>query len=110
MSDLRRVSVVDRVIRAIRDNNGEGRAKHVRVVLSGMCSLAVRLDALDANPVRDLAPAPRKRRSERRAGRKVVLTEASVAALRWHVMKSEAAHADRPAARVAGGHPATSAR
>jgi integrase len=89
--DFRKVSTADRIIRAIRDSNGVGRARHARIVLSGMCSLAVRLDALDDNPVRELTPAPRKRKSERRAGRKVVLTEDSVAGLRAHLATSEGA-------------------
>jgi len=42
VADFRKVSVVDRIIRAIRDNNGPGRARHARIVLSGMCSLAAR--------------------------------------------------------------------
>lgn len=91
VKDFRRVYVADRIIRAIRESNGAGRARHARIVLSGMCSLAVRLDALDDNPVRELAPAPRKRKSERRAGRKVVLTEDSVAGLRARMATSESA-------------------
>jgi integrase len=91
VADFRKVSVVDRIIRAIRDKNGHGRSRHARIVLSGMCSLAVRLDALDDNPVRELTPAPQKRKSERRAGRKIVLTVGSVARLRGHLSASKAA-------------------
>jgi hypothetical protein len=90
IKDFRKVSFADRIIRAIRDNNGVGRARHARIVLSGMCSLAVRLDALDDNPVRELTRVPQKRKSERRADRKVVLTEASVAGLRGHMAASKA--------------------
>jgi hypothetical protein len=37
IKDFRKVSFADRIIRAIRDNNGVGRARHARIVLSGMC-------------------------------------------------------------------------
>jgi integrase len=91
VADFRKVSTADRIIRAIREANGVGRARHARIVLAGMCSLAVRLDALDDNPVRELAPAPRKRKSERRADRKIVLTIDSVAQLRAHMAASTSA-------------------
>ncbi|MGH3876049.1 MAG: site-specific integrase [Actinophytocola sp.] len=91
VADFRKVSTADRIIRAIRDANGIGRARHARIVLAGMCSLAVRLDALDDNPVRELTPAPRKRKSERRADRKIVLTVDSVSKLRAHMAGSTSA-------------------
>jgi integrase len=72
-----RVSRVDRVVRELRQRSGEGTAKHAKVILSGLLGLAVRHDALDSNPVRELASARGKRR-EKRPG----LTEASWAGLR----------------------------
>ncbi|MDQ3404671.1 MAG: tyrosine-type recombinase/integrase [Actinomycetota bacterium] len=81
VADFRRVSTAERIIRAIRTNNGPGRAKHARVVLSQICGIAVRLDALDANPVPKLAPAPRRRK----AARASVLTQDSVARLKGHL-------------------------
>jgi integrase len=72
-----RVSRVDRIIRELRQRSGEGTAKHAKVILSGVLGLAVRHDALDANPVREVAPA---RKSTRRD--KVVLTEEGLARLR----------------------------
>jgi integrase len=78
-----RVSRVDKVIRELRQCSGEGTAKHAKVILSGLLGLAVRHDALDANPVRELAPA-RNRRTERRAG----LTESSWTGLRERLAAS----------------------
>ena len=64
-----RVSRVDAVIRQLRERSGPGTAKHAKVVLSGVLGLAVRHDALDSNPVRDLTPA-----RTRRTTRPLVLT------------------------------------
>jgi integrase len=47
-------SVVDRHLRAVVSAHGAGTAKTVRSVLSGMCALAVRHDALTVNPVREV--------------------------------------------------------
>jgi integrase len=47
-------SVVDRHLRAVVSTHGAGTAKTVRSVLSGMCALAVRHDALTLNPVREI--------------------------------------------------------
>ena len=56
IGDLRigdvRVSGVDRIIRQIRERRGPERARHSKIVLSGIFGMAVRHDALDANPVR----------------------------------------------------------
>jgi hypothetical protein len=49
-----RVSRVDAVIRQLRERSGSGTAKHAKVVLSGVLGLAIRRNALAANPVRDL--------------------------------------------------------
>lgn len=70
LSDLR-VSTVDRVIREIRQRRGSSSAHHAKVVLSGVLGLAVRHDAIDANPVRELTPA----RKSKPARDKVALTE-----------------------------------
>jgi integrase len=55
---------IDRHLRAVRVKNGAGTAKLTRTVLSGMCGLAARCDALDRNPVREASAitrtAPRK--------------------------------------------------
>ncbi|MEJ7703906.1 MAG: hypothetical protein WKF47_09635 [Geodermatophilaceae bacterium] len=47
-----RVSGVDRVIREVRERRGQESARQAKSVLSGIFALAVRHDALDANPVR----------------------------------------------------------
>jgi integrase len=95
-----RVSRVDAVIRALREHSGPGTAKHARVILSGVLGLAVRHDALDSNPVRDLSPT----RSKRKA-RPLVLTESNWAALRAHLATSvdAAAHDLRDLVDVLSG-------
>ena len=46
---------LDRFLRSVHENHGYAAAKMCRQVLSGMCGLLVRLDALSANPVRDVS-------------------------------------------------------
>jgi integrase len=50
------VGVLDRHLRLIVDKHGASTAKMCRSVLSGMCTLAARHDALERNPVRALGP------------------------------------------------------
>ncbi len=64
VSDLR-VSTVDRAIREIRARRGSGSAHHAKVVLSGIASMAVRHDAIETNPVRELVPTRRKSTAEK---------------------------------------------
>ncbi|MGQ0482498.1 MAG: site-specific integrase [Pseudonocardia sp.] len=45
--------VVDRHLAAIAGKHGNATAKMTRTVMSGICGLAVRADALDRNPVRE---------------------------------------------------------
>jgi integrase len=78
-----RVSRVDRMVRELRQRSGEGTAKHAKVILSGILGLAVRHDALDSNPIRELAPTRGKRRVKRPG-----LTEAGWAGLREFLRKS----------------------
>src|SRR3954452_21066520 len=61
------VGILDRHLRDIADHHGIATARMCRSVLSGMCALAARHDALPHNPVKDLgringrpktAPAP----------------------------------------------------
>lgn len=82
-----RVSRVDRVIRDLREKRGPGTAKHARVVLGGLLGLAVRFDALDSNPIRDLAPARRGART----AEKIYLTEESLVGLQKFLRRSEEA-------------------
>jgi integrase len=81
-----RVSRVDKTVREIRERVGNGAAQHAKVVLSGIFGLAVRHDAADANPVRELTPARRKR-----TPRAVELTEDSLAELHKHLRGSDVA-------------------
>lgn len=61
-----RVSTVNRVIVEIRDRHGRGAAAHAKVVLSGIFGLAVRHDAVDDNPVREIESLGRKKRKKER--------------------------------------------
>jgi len=63
------VARVDRHLQAVAAVHGPALARMVRSVLSGMCGLAARHDALARNPVRDTGPIPITRR-----GRPTVLT------------------------------------
>jgi integrase len=47
------VGTTDRFLRTVSDRNGVAVARVCRSVLSGMCRLAARYDALDRNPTRD---------------------------------------------------------
>jgi integrase len=83
-----RVSRVDRIVRDLRENSGSGTATHAKVVLSGILGLAVRHDALEANPVRELTP---QRRGRKASKEKVNLSEESLAGLRQHLRSSKEA-------------------
>ena len=48
------VGIVDRHLRLVARDHGVATAKMTRSVLSGVCTLATRHDALDRNPVRDV--------------------------------------------------------
>jgi integrase len=56
------IGTVDRFLQTVRKQNGAAMAKMTRSVLSGICGLAARHDALDRNPVRDanVITQPRK--------------------------------------------------
>lgn len=47
------VGLVDRHLRTVRTRHGNSIAKQTKSVLSGLCSLATRYDALESNPCRD---------------------------------------------------------
>jgi hypothetical protein len=49
-------SICDDLIKDTRNAKGYDSAKTVRTILSAICSLAVRLGAIDVNPVRSTAP------------------------------------------------------
>jgi integrase len=61
------VGVLDRHLRLIVDKHGASTAKMCRSVLSGMCTLAARHDALERNPVRALGPVSAKTKKAPRA-------------------------------------------
>ncbi|MFD9893531.1 tyrosine recombinase XerC [Amycolatopsis sp. NPDC059027] len=68
--DMRKVSIVNRTLTSIRDNHGSGSAKLARTILTGMCALMVRHDALDDNPVREVESLSKpKDRSGKKPGR-----------------------------------------
>jgi integrase len=53
------VPAIDRFLQALASSSGPETARLSRVVLSGMCRLAVRRGAMSSNPVRDAGPTPR---------------------------------------------------
>ncbi|MCW2675184.1 MAG: integrase family protein [Modestobacter sp.] len=59
--------VLDRHLRAIAVNHGVATARMCRSVLSGMCTLAARHDALQHNPVRAVSPLGGRARKAPRA-------------------------------------------
>jgi integrase len=61
------IGVLDRHLRLIVDKHGASTAKMCRSVLSGMCTLAARHDALERNPVRALGPISAKPKKAPRA-------------------------------------------
>jgi integrase len=61
------VGVVDRHLRLIATNHGVATARMCRSVLSGMCTLAARHDALQSNPVRALGSLTSRPRQAPRA-------------------------------------------
>lgn len=61
------VGTVDRFLKEIRQRNGPGAAKNTKKVVSLVLGLAVRHDALDTNPVRDVAKVKRSSRGKARA-------------------------------------------
>jgi integrase len=61
------VGILDRHLRLIVDKHGASTAKMCRSVLSGMCTLAARHDALERNPVRALGPVSAKPKKAPRA-------------------------------------------
>ncbi|GAA3624561.1 site-specific integrase [Kineosporia mesophila] len=60
------VSRTDLLIKRVRESNGVSIAKTTRTVLSGMFGLAVRHDAMPANPVRETATLPSAGKSPHR--------------------------------------------
>jgi integrase len=61
---VRKISVglIDRHLAAVRAMHGPALAKMTKSVISGMCALACRHDALRSNPCRDVARIPSKPR------------------------------------------------
>ncbi|MTD58824.1 tyrosine-type recombinase/integrase [Amycolatopsis pithecellobii] len=59
------VGVADRFLISVRDKKGPSAAKHAKTVLSGVMGLATRREAIDHNPMRDVAPIAIKRKDAR---------------------------------------------
>jgi hypothetical protein len=79
-----RVSQVDRLLREVRHRTGLGTAHHLKGILGGVLGLAVRHDAIDANPVRGVGRARSSGKSE-----KVTVTTDSLGKLRIFMRDSE---------------------
>jgi integrase len=60
-----RVSIADRALQTINERHGYSVAKQARAVMSGMFGLAVRLDLLPANPVRDAEKLTRSKTAKK---------------------------------------------
>lgn len=66
------VGLLDRHLAAVRASHGPALAKMTKSVISGMCSLACRHDAMKSNPCRDVARIPSR---PRRAPRSLTVEE-----------------------------------
>src|SRR5699024_3861314 len=87
-----KVSTVNRVVSQTRDHSGRGAASHVKVVLSGIFALAVRYDAAERNPVREIDSLGQRKRKKERAinarniGDVLGTFHASLKAQRWDLV------------------------
>lgn len=81
------VGLLDRHLAAVRASHGPALAKMTKSVISGMCSLACRHDALKSNPCRDVARIPSR---SRRAPRSLTVDE--VRAVRGWLSEDAKAH------------------
>jgi len=90
-----RVSIVNRVLTSVRDKNGSAAAKQARAVLTAICALMVRHDALDENPVREIESLGKKKNKSgkkprlvngRNAGSALQLFRDSEDAVRWDLV------------------------
>ena len=86
------VGLLDRHLAAVRASHGPALAKMTKSVISGMCGLACRHDALKANPCRDVARIPSQTRRAPRA-----LTADEVRSVRaWLSQNASARERDLP--------------
>jgi integrase len=86
------VGLVDRHLAAVRASHGPALAKMTKSVISGICTLACRHDAMNSNPCRDVARIPS---GPRRAPRSLTVEE--VKALRaWLSDDARARERDLP--------------
>lgn len=82
------VGLLDRHLAAVRATHGPGLAKMTKSVLSGICNLACRHDAMKSNPCRDVARIPTRPRAAPRS-----LTVAEVKTMRARLEADEKARA-----------------
>ena len=59
------VGAADRFSTSVRDKAGPGAARHAKTVLNQVMRLAARHDAVDHNPLREVAPAPSPKKPAR---------------------------------------------
>jgi len=86
------VGVIDRHLSVVKAKNGNAMAKMTKSVLSGMCGLACRHDALESNPCRDVARIATKPKRPPRS-----LTIEQVKAIRtWLASDQKALDRDLP--------------
>lgn len=84
------VNLIDRHLLGVRAVNGNAVAKQTKSVLSGVCGLATRYDALSSNPCRDVSRISTK---AKRAPQSMSLEEVK-ALLAWLATDSKAQHHD----------------
>ena len=88
------VGLLDRHLAAVRASHGPALAKMTKSVISGMCSLACRHDAMKSNPCRDVARIPSR---PRRAPRSLTVDEVRVVRTSWRSWWRQVSASGRPA-------------
>ena len=78
------VGTIERHLRLVAGKHGPGMAKMTKSVLSGVCGLAARHDALERNPVRDTG---RIETSAKKAPKALTADQAANSSLRWTPMR-----------------------
>ncbi|WP_082468958.1 site-specific integrase [Sciscionella sediminilitoris] len=63
--EIERVSRSEKIIQTIRKNSGAASARRAKVILSGICGLAVRLDLIKKNPIRETSEISGKRQKDK---------------------------------------------
>ncbi|ACU35073.1 site-specific integrase [Actinosynnema mirum] len=84
------VATAERILRAVRDGAGLGSAKHAKVVLTGVLGLAVRYDAIESNPLREVGELGKSKKAKPVAKRLTEITWAQYVSLRAVLVAADA--------------------